>query len=767
MLRKSAGRLFSEVGVSLVGVFLTGALIQAQQSQQPERDAMYRRYFEFPSYVRGGAINAHWMADGSSFWYAEGGPANTVIWKVDSEANTKAHLFDTARVRRALTGELGHEPPYQGLPFTDFSFLDGEKAVQFTVDDKQFVLQLATYTITRVPAVSEEEKSRLTPRVERHYGFDVEMEVLSPDGRWFAGVKDHNLWLRSTYDGRSVQLTTDGVVDYAWGDWWWEKQVEWSADSFKLAVKKRDLRQVPRIPLVHYLNPAEEVEWVPYPWKAGAPTEQVELFIIDILSKRQVRVEIGEESDQRLFMLAWQRDGSELLFVRTDRYGRRMDVMAGNPATGNTRTILTETNEESFDSWQRQRFSLLEDGSGFLWLSPRSGWKHLYLYGLDGKLIRPLTGGEFPVVRVVGVDEKAGWVYFIAHGDRRRVYDTHLYRVNLKGKDVTQLTQATGQHATMFGAILEGIRLAPSKQFFLDTHSATARPPTVELRRADGTLLQTLSTADAEGLKELKWTPPEEFVVKAADGKTDLYGVLYKPYDFDPAKKYPVIEFIYGGTSIVPRTFTGRGLREDKEIWSQAMAQLGFITFIVDGRGPFIGGTRGTEFERVTYGSWGRHEIPDHVAALKQLAENRPYMDLSRVGIFGLSMGGYYVVRALLQAPDVYHVGVAVAPVIEISEHGNYVWLGPPERNKEAYEYASNLRLVGNLKGKLLLVHGTSDTAVPVAQTMRMVDALNRAGKPYDLIVLPEWGHWENDTRVLESYRLDAYRRYFQEHLKP
>jgi dipeptidyl aminopeptidase/acylaminoacyl peptidase len=200
---------------------------------------------------------------------------------------------------------------------------------------------------------------------------------------------------------------------------------------------------------------------------------------------------------------------------------------------------------------------------------------------------------------------------------------------------------------------------------------------------------------------------------------------------------------------------------------AQAMAQLGFIVLIVDGRGPYVGGVRGKEFERVAYGNWGRYEIPDHVAALKLLAATRPYMDLDRVGIIGMSMGGYYSIRGMLQAPDVYHVGVAVAPVTDLYDHYNYIWLGPPERNKEAYAYASNLRLAGNLKGKLLLIHGTSDTAVPFSHTMKMVEALIRAGKPYDLIVMPEWGHWDNETRARESYRLEAYRRYFQEHLKP
>jgi len=744
----------------VASLVLVAASAHGQQTQQSEREAMYRRYLEFPSYVKGGSITPHWMADGSSFWYAEGAPANTVIYKVDPAANTRAPLFDTARLRRALAPLLGYEPPYRGVPFAEFTFLDGEKAVKFTLENKEFVLQLATYTITQAPAVSEAEKNRLTPQAG---------EVLSPDGRWFAEIKEHNLWLRSTYDGRNVQLTADGIADYAWGDWWWEKQVEWSVDSFKLAVKKRDMRQVLKIPLVHYLKPTEEVEWIPWPWKSGTATEQVELFIIDMLSKRQVRVETDEEPGQRIFMLGWQPDGSELLFLRTDRYLKKLDVMAGNPATGSTRMVLSETSEVSIDLYRQQPFTLLEDGSGFIWLSQRSGWKHVYLYDMNGRLIRQLTEGEFPVVRVASVDAKAGWVYFIAQGDKQRVYDTHLYRVNLEGNGFSRLTEAPGQHYfQMFGNVVERVQLAPSKQFFLDTHSTKARPPSVELRRADGTLLQTLSRANVEGLRELRWTPPEEFVVKAADGRTDLYGVLYKPYDFDPRKKYPVIEFIHGGMSMVPRTFTGRGEQEGPDVWLQAMAQLGFIAFVVDGRGPWIGGARGSEFERVAYGSWGRYEIPDHVATLKQLGEKRAYMDLSRVGVFGLSMGGYYAVRALLQAPDDYHVGIAVAPVIEISEHGNYLWLGPPERNKEAYEYASNLRLASNLKGKLLLLHGTNDDAVPFSHTMRMVEALTRAGKPYDLIVLPEWDHWyRNETRARESYRLEAYRRYFEEHLKP
>ena len=739
-------------------------LVRAQQAELSEQEAMYYRYLEFASYVKGGSVDPHWMADGSSFWYAEGAPANTVIWKVDPGANTKTLLFDTARLRKALTPLLGHEPPYQVLPFDKFTFMDkGEKAVKFTVEEKDFILELDTYTISRAPALSEEEKSRLAPQVARGgrplYFLATLVEVLSPDGCWFATLKDHNLWLRSTIDGRRVQITTDGIEDYEWGHkkrrearWAW-----WSPSSLRLAVKKVDYRKVQKKPFVHWLKPLEEIEWGRYP-RAGSPLPQMELFIVDILSNRQVRIDTGEERNPYIDIIGWRPDGSELLFLRMNREYKKLDLMAANPETGSTRVVLTETAKTfihvGFGGEWARLFTLLRDGQRFIWQSERDGWNHLYLYDLKGNLIRRLSQGRFSVLRwaPMAVHEKSGWVYFTAIGDKQRLYDTHLYRVNLEGQGFTQLTQAPGQHWTQF---------APSKDFFLDTHSSLDRPPTVELRRADGTLLQTLSTANIDALKaELKWRPPEEFVVKAADGKTDLYGVLYKPYDFDPRKKYPVLELNYAAANVVPHTFIPFDWAPI--IHAQALAQLGFVVFIVDARGT---AGRGRDFLDVVYRNFGRYEISDHVAALKQLAAKRPYMDLGRMGIFGHSWGAYFTLRALLLAPEVYHVGVASAPVVDTytGAIAHEPFMGLPQNNKEGYEYASNLRFAHNLKGKLLLIVGTND--VLFAGTMKMVDALVRAGKPYDLIVLPEEGHGFRGTSAV--YAREATRRYFQEHLKP
>ena len=390
----------------------------------------------------------------------------------------------------------------------------------------------------------------------------------------------------------------------------------------------------------------------------------------------------------------------------------------------------------------------LEEGKRFIWVSERDGWRHFYLYDIEGNLICQLTQGDFPVVDVAAVDEKQGWIYFTAHAEERP-YDTHLYRVDMKGGGFSHLTEGTGQHSIQF---------SPSYKYFLDIHSSITRPPVTELRRADGTLVQTLFRANIDALKRMNWSPPEEFVVKAADQKTDLYGVLFKPCNFDPQKKYPVIDYIYNGPNQthVPRMFTS-------SLWPRAMAQMGCIVLVVDWRGT---PERGKAFQDVVYRNFGRHEIPDHTATLRELAKKRPYMDLSRVGLLGGSWGGYMTIRAKLMASNIYHVGIAYYPVADLYDHTKGVerYMGLPEDNREGYEYASNIRLAKNLKGKLLLIAGTSDVNAPFTATMKMADAFIKAEKSFDLIVIPEQYH---SLRGNGQYVLEAARRYIEEHLLP
>lgn len=749
--------------IAIVCVSLFVFPLQAKKNQQAEREAMYEKYLIFPSHVKGGTVTPHWMSDGRCFWYAEGAPANTVIYKVDPEANTKRLLFDVGRLRKALSTLLGHDPPHKGLPFTDFSFT-GENTVQFSVEKKLFECQLDNYDVKLVPPTTPEEKARLAPKRFFREGHLMPrimsgIDVLSPDRSRFAAIKEYNLWLRSTSDGRLEQITSCGAQGFEWdveGRLW----KPWSPDGNKIAAFKYDYRKVFKAPVVHRLKTNEEVVWT-YVVKSGGPLRRAELYIVDAPSKEKVRVDVGDETDFYFTIVGWLPDGSELVFARFDRPFKKVALMAADPKTGATRIILEESQptfiriQHSVVYYNRVGCTLLDDGRRFIWMSERDGWNHLYLYDLKGKMIRQLTKGSYPVLDVITVDEKEGWIYFTAHAEER-VYDTHLYRVNFEGQGFERLTEAPGQHA------MSRSLFSPSKKYFVDQHSSVDRPPSTELRKTDGTLLQVLSRANTEGLKDLQWSAPEEFVAKAADQKTDLYGVLYKPFDFDPNKKYAVIESIYGGPqgANVPRTFLG-GSGFPNRYYPLALAQLGYIVFVVDGRGT---PGRSKAFQDVVYNSFGRHEIPDHLAVLKQLCAERPYMDLDRVGICGYSWGGTFTFRALTLAPEVYKVGVAGAGGYDFYSLNMYEpYLDLPQVNKEAYDYGSSLWLADKLEGKVLFVVGTDDLAL--SDTYKMIDALIKAGKPYDLILLPNQSH--GIVGKAASYYVEAVKRYFGTHLPP
>ena len=730
--------------------------VAAAQEIPEDRFARFRQHMAFPSLVKGGTVAARWLADGQSFWYADGAPANTVIFRVDPVQGTREPLFDTGRLRAALAPVLGHTPPYDGLPFSEIILDEAAPAADFEVEGRRFRIDLDGYGITELPAPTPAEVARTTPQpVDDTWPATpgAAMEVPSPNGAWFLRHRDNDLWLRSSEDGRIVRVTDDGEDRHAWSS----AGARWSPDGYRFTAQRTRSEGVHRMPVVHWLGPEEEVEWQEYPY-SGGPWPQPELYVVDVNSREPVRFDLQTDDEIGIHVIGFSPDGSSLLFQRVNRPMTRLDLMEADPVTGESRIVLTERQETYIEGLRllevQGSFHTAVDDDRFLWLSERDGFSHLYLYGSDGELVRRLTSGPFPTGPVAAVDSEAGWVYFRAQRDPARPYDIHLYRVSLDGGDPEQLTEGNGQHAVQF---------SPSKAFFVDTHSSIDRPPRSELRSADGTLVETLSVADIGALDALDWRPPEEFVVKADDGVTDLYGVIYHPPGFDPSHRYPVVEIMYPGsqTTAVPRTFASN-------MWgvqAQALAQLGFVTFIVDARGQ---PGRGKAFQDVVYKAIGKNEIPDHVATIRQLGEARPYMDLGRVGVHGYSWGGYFTLRAMLLAPDVYHVGVSGSPVVEL-ESVAWVPVEPymlkPSENPEGYAYASNLTIANRLAGKLLITIGTADVNTPFAQTMRMAEALIRADKPFDLLVLPDQAHGLQGRSM--TYFQNAVARYFVEHLRP
>ena len=719
----------------------------------------------------GGAIAPCWMLDGASFWYVEGAPYNTIIYRVDGETGRVAPLLDVAKTRNALAAVLGHAPPCVGLPFDSVKEL-GDDRFQFSFEGTNYVLSTTCYQIESVGrklaaslhASAISRAMGLDPidrTVPRHYRRPmlvtepmVVREAPSPDKSLFARVSDGNIILRASVDDRTMALTTDGTPDYAWdieaprpkltaGHELGEHLLNpWSPDGDRLFAVKIDRRGVPDLPLIRHLKREDELCSIKIQ-RAGGPMDIGHPHVIDVLAKRAQRLDVREIHEQFFTLVGWLRDGSEVLFTRHSRDFKSVELLAGDPVTGSVRTVLSES-ATTFVALQHDvlffgdnHITVLADGSGLIWRSSRSGWNHFYLYALDGTLTRALTQGAFSVVDVVALDYEGQWVYFTAHHDQDRPYDTHLCRVRITGDELQRLTSLDGENVVV---------VSPLQKTFTAVNSRPDRPFRTDVYACDGKHLAKIHQANVSAMEAIGHVASEEFTVIAADGKTVLWGVMHKPADFDRKMKYPVIDHLYGGPQVtMVRHHFGLGDDSQSRL-DRALAQLGYIVISVDARGTPV---RSKAFQDVVYGNFGRHEILDHVATLQQLAKQHTYIDLNRVGVWGHSWGGYFTVRALAQAPDVFHVGVAVAPGADPYDAILYEpYLDLPTRAKAAYVYAGNYRLASRITGKLMLVVGSSDSFL-YSNTLKMAHSLIQAGVDYELVVLPDEGHnllGENDN---------------------
>lgn len=538
----------------------------------------------------------------------------------------------------------------------------------------------------------------------------------------------------------------------------WDARPEgWDPGGRWFAALRTSSAGVHTLPLIDYTQPLERIDPAVYP-KSGTPLPLQTLHVVDADSGG-VRGVALDGRDAYLWIAGWRAEPAELLVLRAPRTGKALELFAVDPRDGRSRLLARDARPETsvvaldfINSGWAGQVTVLPDGSGFLWLSERDGWRHLYRYGWDGAAPRQLTSGAFPVHRVGHVDPASGTVYVIASADPARPYDQHLYAVPARGGALRPLTREPGMHDVQF---------APGGRTFLDVHSSIDRPYVTDLRRADGPLVARLETADTAALAALGHRPPEPFRARAADGTTEIHGVIYTPADFDPARRYPVVDYVYGGPwlSAVQKEYVPTlGMHRI----AASLAQMGLVVVMVDGRGT---PGRDKAFQDATYGRVGQMEIADHVAALRQAAAARPWMDLSRAGIAGHSWGGYFALRGMLTAPDFFRAGYAGAPgdVTELAAI-NEPHMGLPAENPEGYARASNLPLAANLAGPLKIMHGTGDVNAPFSTTMRMIAALIAADRPFDLLAIPGAPHNPPDP-VGRYYRRDL-RRFMAEELE-
>ncbi len=734
--------------------------------------------------MRGGSVVPAWTPDGSAFGFVEGTPDERTAWKVALDTGEKTPLLDVEKARTAITAATGTTPMGRGVPFDEFTF-SGDDEIRVRVGGIDLLLELETYEVSvldgtslldELYAGSQQVRSRPRQylRSTRLNDPTPAWEVPSPDGAYLLSTEQHNIVARSTYDGRQVRLTDDGRPEHEWRfdvDSILTTSVRksagkagttacWSPDARRVAAYKVDLRGVYRSPQVHYLKTQDEVSYR-YVAQAGGVFERTTLHVLDLHGRPPVELDLGDTTDSYPVSVAWLPDSSRIVVFQLSRDCRRADVYVADATTGGVTPLFSETGE-SFVRIQHDIYSqagapktglwLTPDGENLIWLSERSGWRHLYLYDLGGNLVRQLTDGDWPVEEVVLVRD--GFVYFTGHRDQSRPYDLHLYKVALDGGEIEALTEARGVHQVEF---------APSGTAFLDTHSTVSQPPVVELRGTDGRAITEVSRADIGGFETTGYVSPEEFTVVAADGKTELWGVMFRPHGFDPAKRYPLVEYIYGGPQVaaVRHGFLGPGpAHQVMQNEPQVLAQLGYVTLMVDGRGT---PGRSKAFHDKSYLRWANVLADDHAETIRQLADRYEFIDPERIGIIGQSWGGWSAVRCLADRPDVYRAAVASVPAFD-----PYAWilsecyLDLPQRNPDGYAFASGIALADDIDGAVMLAAGTSDSAI-WRDTVKMSEALIRAGKLHEFVVLPGQYHGFGTTH--NGYFWRKVEDFFGRHL--
>ena len=605
-------------------------------------------------------------------------------------------------------------------------------ALLFHRDDKAFRFNLESRELAEVTEAEPEAQSgrsgRESPDRRRSRRGRQRDRQPSPDGVWEAVCREYNVVLERTDGSATLPVTTRGhrKVRYGTASWVYGEELAqrsamwWSPDSTMLAFYELDERGVHD----YYLTAGLTELWTElltegYP-KAGESNPVAGVLVYHLPSGSLIRMDVGEDLEQYVYQVRFATDGGTLLFNRTNRRQDVLELVAADPRTGTSRVVVRETQP----TWQKNRPSIefLQDGQRFIWETEKTGWRQYELRHLDGRRLGTLTRGAYPAGAVLEVDEQAGVMYYMAYSGEHPL-NAHLHRVGLDGRGQTRLTPDDGNHS---------IQLSPDRRWFISTCETINTPPTTALYDTEGNRVATLAESDISRFNELGLQAPEPFTFKADDGVTDLYGVLYKPSKFDPARRYPLVIDVYGG----PLSQRVRNRYRP----ANAYCEFGFLIAVIDNRGTT---GRGKAFESATYLKLGDVDLKDQADGVRYLAR-RPYVDGDRVGIFGHSYGGYMAALAPLKRPEVFHVAVASSAVTDWRNYDTIYterFMRTPQENPEGYERGSCLGAVEQLTGKLLIMHGMLDDNVHPSNAWQLIHALQQAGKPFEMMLFPRSGH--------------------------
>jgi len=723
--------------------------------------------------VRDTVLAQYWQDD-DSLIYRRSTEDGSEYVRLDLEQLDKTLFIDNNRLADALIAVADadssddDQPDRNDLILTGLELMESGDLLQFRHAGEDYQLQLSNYQLNKLVNTVKPE------------------EFQSPDKSKAVFIQDYNLWLRDIASNEITQLTFDGEIDYGYGTnnaGWIRDEgpvLLWSPDSTKIATFQHDGRNVEEMYLYSTKVGHPALDAWKYPLPGDDYIFQIERVVIHLDTQpRVVRLNMSPDphrsttadhvagSGGRFLDVEWSEDSSNLAFISSSRDHKIAEFKVADPDTGEVRTIFTETAQTYYESGSSsQNWRYLSESNEFIWFSERDNWGHLYLYDLvSGELKQQLTSGSWTVLQVHQVDKDNRVIYFSASdpavGDP---YFSYLYRVHLDGSGLEKLSPEIANHS---------ITWSESGNYFVDTYSTPTQAPVSVLKNRDGEELLVLEQGNIDALLASGWVPPVPFSVKARDQITDLYGLMYKPSDFDANNEYPILNYLYPGPqsgSVGSRSF--RASRNDK----QALAELGFIVVEVDAMGT---PGRSKALHDIYYGDMGDNGLPDQITMIQQLAAQYPWMDLERVGIWGHSGGGFASTAGILRYPDFYKVAVSGAGN---HDNRNYEddwgekWQGLLETYPETdlsdadssaravstnYDSQANQLLADRLRGKLLLAHGLLDTNVHPSSTLLLVQALIDADKDFDLLVLPNAGHGFGNRRYFMKRRWD----YFVEHL--
>lgn len=741
-------------------------------------------------------VTPHFIGDTDRFWYSWKEAKGTRFMLVDPRARSKQPLFDSAKMAAQLSELIGKPYDSATLPITDLTFNRDGKSFRFTLAEIEYEYSLETKSLKKLgkpqaarggargPAQGGQQRGTgqrrgqgAGPGAARPRDPN-EFRNFSPDRKSYVYGQAHNLYFIDVADEKNpVQLSKDGEKDYSFvrggnvfgGGTGEAEQADpkdkkefvnanWSKDSKFFFVTRTDTRKVGELWLVDNLaEPRPKLQTYKYAMPGEVNVAQTEFFVFEREKKAMRKIDVVKYKDGVLFTPIWTEDQKHIRFTRRDRLQRNLEYCELDVTNDKITPLVRESVENAF--LERGDARYVKPGGDFVWWSERDGWGHAYLYSYDGKLKKKLTDGPWRVDSILDVDEKSGWLWFkgVGRESGENPYYHHTYKVRLDGSDLTLMDPGDAEHTA---------ELSPSKSFVLDAYSRADLAPNSVVRDDRGHVILELESPDLTALKEAGWKGAETFQVKAGDGSTDIYGDMWKPFDFDPKKKYPIILNVYPGpqTESVSATFSAFST-------TQRLANLGFIVIQVGNRG-------GNPLRSNAYHSYGYYNLRDYgledkKVAVEQLAARYPWIDIDKVGIFGHSGGGFMSSAALMVPPynDFFKVAVSSS-----GNHDNNIynqnWSEQHHGLKEVksilngdkfeIKVPTNIEVAPNLKGNLLLVTGDVDNNVHPANTIRLVNALIKAGKRFDFMIMPGKQHGYAD---MQPYFTQLLMEYFAEHL--